>query len=388
MVGRIEFRTAANIIAGEGAAEDIGRVLELLGGPSSLMLVTQKQILDAGLAETHLTELERHGVRVILVDDIGVEPTVENLTQVYERTVKDEVDAITGLGGGSCLDAAKLLSVMRTNDMSLPEMIGIEKVGRPGLPTCLIPTTAGTGSEVTPNAIVTLPDQELKQGVVSRHLLPTLSVVDPALTYTLPKSLTASTGMDAFIHSFESFLSKKANAVSDMFALRSMRLIARSIVTAYQEPDNAMARSDMIYGSMFGGMALTGSGTTAVHALAYPLGGKFKIPHGVANAILLPHVFEFNLGAVGARVSEIASALDIDSGKDWKEDARRILDRIRKWSTELELPTDLSAWGVTRSDLSDLATAASKVTRLLVNNPRQMSVSDIEGIYARLLPNA
>jgi alcohol dehydrogenase class IV len=165
-----------------------------------------------------------------------------------------------------------------------------------------------------------------------------------------------------------------------------MRLISRSLVTAYKEPGNAQARADMMYGSVFGGMALTGSGTTAVHALAYPLGGKFKIAHGVANAILLPHVFEFNLEAVGSRVDEIAEAMEIDTGSDWRERGRTILDRIRGWVSELELPDDLSRWGVSREDLPVLAHAASQVTRLLVNNPRELSVSDIEGIYAKLLP--
>ncbi len=381
-----QFRTARNIISGEGTAAQIGSSLPLLGNPASVLVVTQEAIVDAGLAEAVLQALGQAGVRFTVVDDIGVEPSVENLTRVCERTSSTPVEAVIGIGGGSCLDAAKLISVMRTNDTSLEDMIGTDKVTKPGVPTCLIPTTAGTGSEVTPNAIVTLPEKELKQGVVSSHLLPTVSIVDPELTYSLPRPLTASTGMDAFIHSFESFLSKKANPVSDTFALRSMRLISRSLVTAYKEPGNAQARADMMYGSVFGGMALTGSGTTAVHALAYPLGGKFKIAHGVANAILLPHVFEFNLEAVGSRVDEIAEAMEIDAGSDWRERGRAILDRIRGWVLELELPDDLSRWGVGREDLPVLAHAASQVTRLLVNNPRELSVSDIEEIYAKLLP--
>lgn len=381
-----QFRTARNIISGEGTTAQIGSSLPLLGNPASVLVVTQEAIVDAGLAEAVLHALGQAGVRFTVVDDIGVEPSVENLTRVCERTSSTPVEAVIGIGGGSCLDAAKLISVMRTNDTPLEDMIGTDNVTKSGVPTCLIPTTAGTGSEVTPNAIVTLPEKELKQGVVSSHLLPTVSIVDPELTYSLPRPLTASTGMDAFIHSFESFLSKKANPVSDTFALRSMRLISRSLVTAYKEPGDAQARADMMYGSVFGGMALTGSGTTAVHALAYPLGGKFKIAHGVANAILLPHVFEFNLEAVGSRVDEIAEAMEIDAGSDWRERGRAILDRIRGWVSELELPDDLSRWGVSREDLPVLAHAASQVTRLLVNNPRELSVSDIEEIYAKLLP--
>lgn len=197
---------------------------------------------------------------------------------------------LIGIGGGSVLDGVKLLSVMRTNDSSIRDMLGVNLVTKLGLPTILIPTTSGTGSEVTANAIVTIPEDELKVGVVSEYLLPALAVLDPELTISLPPKLTASTGMDAFTHAFESFISNKANPISDVFAAEAMRMIASSLVDAYENGYSLEARESMLLGSMYGGMALSSSGTAAVHALAYPLGGKFGIPHGVANAMLLPHV--------------------------------------------------------------------------------------------------
>ncbi len=233
-----------------------------------------------------------------MLDNVEIEPTLENIERVFREDVAPHApDALIAIGGGSVLDAAKLFAVMLTNDTPLRDLLGIDKVTHPGKPMVLVPTTSGTGSEVTPNAIVTLPDEELKIGVVSRHLLPTLVILDPLLTLSLPRPITAATGMDAFTHSLESFISTKANPISDAFALESMRLIAGSIVEAWQQPESVRARGDMLLGSMYGGLALTAAGTAAVHALAYPLGGKFQVTHGVANAMLLPHVMAFNLTA-------------------------------------------------------------------------------------------
>ncbi|WP_272943195.1 iron-containing alcohol dehydrogenase [Pseudomonas asplenii] len=291
------------------------------------------------------------------------------------------------IGGGSVLDAAKLFSVLLTNDTPLRSMLGIDNIARAGIPTVLVPTTAGTGSEVTPNAIVTLPDEALKVGAVSRHLLPTLVLLDPLLTLSLPKAITAATGMDAFTHALESFISTKANPVSDGFALESMRLIAGSLVESYEQPDSVRARADMLLGSMYGGLALTAAGTAAVHALAYPLGGQFHVTHGVANAMLLPHVMLFNQDACADRLKRAACVCGIAREEDSAEQAAgKLVAQIVEWTHRLQIPQDLRTFGVEDQHIPELAIAASKVTRLMVNNPKAMSLEDIEAVYRCLLP--
>lgn len=285
------------------------------------------------------------------------------------------------------LDAAKLFAVRLTNEQPLREWLGIDLIKRPGIPLVLVPTTAGTGSEVTPNAIVTLPDEELKVGIVSRHLLPQLVILDAELTFDLPKPITAATGIDAFVHSLESYISTKANPVSDMFAMESMRFIAANLVEAYQNGRSVKAREAMMLGSMYGGLALTAAGTAAVHALAYPLGGMFGITHGVANAMLLPHVMSFNKDAIVGRLANVARALDISShDSDDETAADALLERLTEWTDVVQIPQDLRQFGVSETHLDVLAEAASKVKRLLGNNPKPLSHADIKAIYQRLLP--
>jgi alcohol dehydrogenase class IV len=276
--------------------------------------------------------------------------------------------------------------VLKTNDASIEQLLGTDLVKNPGLPTVLIPTTSGTGSEVTPNAIVTLPEQELKVGIVSRYLLPALVILDPILTLGLPKPITAATGMDAFTHSIESFISNKANPISDMFALESIRLISASIVEAYQNGESVQAREKMLVGSMYGGMALTAAGTAAVHALAYPLGGKYKIPHGVANSMLLPHVMKFNMDAITDRLAQVAEPMGIPTqGYSNSELAEKVVEQIIEWTNVLEIPQDLKSFGVKEEELPEISVSASQVTRLLNNNPKSLSLGDIEAIYRQLL---
>ncbi|CAH2918683.1 MAG: Alcohol dehydrogenase (EC [uncultured Paraburkholderia sp.] len=252
--------------------------------------------------------LANKDIEVLTVRDVQPEPTIENVETVYRDQIAPFApDAVLAIGGGSVLDAAKLFAVRLTNHAPLRDWLGIDLIASPGVPLILVPTTSGTGSEVTPNAIVTLPDEELKVGIVSRHLLPQLVILDATLTLDLPKPITAATGMDAFIHALESYISTKANPVSDMYAMESMRLIGGNLIEAYENGHSLKAREAMLLGSMYGDLALT----AAVHALAYPLGGMFNITHGVANSMLLPHVMEFNLDAIVGRLANVAHALGL-----------------------------------------------------------------------------
>ncbi|WP_339996283.1 iron-containing alcohol dehydrogenase [Priestia aryabhattai] len=382
-----QFQTANHLIAGPNSIEKVGEHLSLLGTEvKSALIITQPSMKRLGFVEKLIHQLSDKGVSAYVNIDVLPEPTVENIEEVFQAISKEQYDVLIGFGGGSVLDATKILSALQTNNQSIRELLGTDLVKNPGTPTILIPTTSGTGSEVTPNAIVTLPDEELKIGIVSKYLLPKLVVLDPVLTLSLPRPITAATGMDAFTHSLESFISNKSNLISDMVALESIRLISSSIIEAYQNGNSVEAREKMLVGSMYGGMALTSAGTAAVHALAYPLGGKFKIPHGVANSMLLPHVMEFNMDAIEDRLFLVAEPMGIKiEGFSKTEVAQKVVNRIVEWTNVLEIPQNLKEYGVKEEDVPELALSASKVTRLLNNNPKEVSLKDMEGIYRKLL---
>ncbi|MFC4324303.1 iron-containing alcohol dehydrogenase [Litchfieldia salsa] len=382
-----QFQTAQNIVAGPNSLQLLGEKLNLLGVEvASALVITQPPMVDLGFVEQIVSQLEANGISVDTNTNILPEPTLENIEQVFEATAGQNYDVLIGIGGGSVLDTTKILSVLKTNDSSVEQLLGTDLVANPGVPTILIPTTSGTGAEVTPNAIVTLPDQELKVGIVSKYLLPTLVFLDPVLTLKLPKPITAATGMDAFTHSLESFISTKANPISDMFALESIRLISSSIVEAYQNGESIEAREKMLVGSMYGGMALTSAGTAAVHALAYPLGGKYKIPHGVANSMLLPHVMKYNMDAITDRLALVAEPMGISvQGLSNSQLAEKVVGKIIEWTNVLEIPQDLKNYGVKEEELPEISVSASQVTRLLNNNPKKLSLADIEAIYRQLL---
>jgi len=372
------FQTAQRIVAGAHTFERIVDHLQPFAGQSAFVLA-QPSMQRQGFLEQLQSALEQLDISFRVSLNIKPEPTVDNIEFVFREMSEGACDFVVGLGGGSVLDAAKLMSVLHTNPLGIRDMLGINKVTAPGLPTVLIPSTSGTGSEVTPNAIVTFPEEEVKIGVVSPYLLPKLVVLDPVLTVGLPPAITAATGMDAFTHALESFISKKANPFSDMLALESIRLISGSIERAYRNGDELEAREAMLLGSMYGGMALTCAGTAAVHAMAYPIGGKFHVAHGVANSMLLPHVMEFNLDAIEAKLTQVASTMGL------APTAEAALRQIREWTRALEIPQDLSTFGVREEHLADLAVAASRVTRLMDNNPKSMTLPDIERIYRKLL---
>ena len=374
------LQTAGKIIIGQQSLSSLQENLNTVG--TSL----QKALILASPSSRRLgyvKEIEKqlHDKNISSFINTGVlpEPTLENIQQIHKEVAANGYDFIIGIGGGSILDAAKILAVLKTNQQSIEEMIGVNQIEHPGIPLILIPTTSGTGAEVSPNAIVTIPEQQLKIGIVSSYLLPDLVILDAELTIDLPKSVTAATGMDAFTHALESYISNKANPISDMFALESIRLISSSIEASFFDGTNIDAREKMLIGSMYGGMALSSAGTAAVHALAYPLGGKFGISHGVANSMLLPHVMRFNKDAIEDRLTTVANKMGLNGG------AEEVIQQIISWTEILEIPQDLKKYGVQAKDIENLANAASKVTRLLDNNPKKLEITDMQKIYANLI---
>ena len=383
------FQTVKHIVHGAGSLATLPDKLSLLDTPvERIALITQPAMEALGVADRVIESLKAKDVDVRIIRGVEPEPTIGNVETVYKEQIEPFApQAILSIGGGSVLDAAKLFAVRLTNDEPLRNWLGTDLVKHPGVPMILVPTTAGTGSEVTPNAIVTLPDESLKVGIVSRHLLPKIVILDAELTLGLPKPITAATGMDAFVHALESYISTKANPISDMYAMESMRLIGANIVDAYENGQSLKAREAMMLGSMYGGLALTAAGTAAVHALAYPLGGMFNVTHGVANAMLLPHVMAFNLDAIEGRLSNVARALDLAATTDSDPvAARKLIDKMVEWTAAVDIPQDLRKFGVSEEHLDALAVAASKVKRLLGNNPKALTLDDMKSIYRRLLP--
>ncbi|MGO4497237.1 iron-containing alcohol dehydrogenase [Paenibacillus sp. 2RAB27] len=381
------FQTSGSIVVGRNVIDQLIPRIKLLGEFRHAVIVTQPSIVALGVIEQVARELKQAGISSRYITEVKPEPTVDNIRSVFSSISAEPVDLLIGIGGGSVLDAAKIFSVLLTNPVDVKNLIGTDLVSQSGIPTVLVPTTSGTGSEVTPNAIVSVPEEELKVGIISRHLLPKLVIIDPVLTIGLPKSITAATGMDAFTHALESYISNKANPISDMFALESIRLIAESLVPAYHNGSDLEARGKMLLGSMYGGMALSAAGTAAVHALAYPLGGKFNISHGVANSMLLPHVMAFNQDAIADQLRKVAGVMGLHVGKmGGKESSDRVIKQIFEWTSEMRIPQNLREFGISEGDVDDLAIAASKVTRLLTNNPKPMDLASIKTVYRKLFP--
>lgn len=382
------FQTTKKIIAGNDSLYRLKEALQTFTQVEKVLIITQDFLVDFDCMNVIKQILKESKIKYDIETSVEQEPTVANIEGIHQKIVKENYDLFIGIGGGSVLDATKMLSVLENNELTLLEMLGTELIPNKGTPMILIPTTSGTGSEVTPNAIITIPEEELKVGIVSRFFLPDLVILDPVLTVTLPASITAATGMDAFTHSFESFISNKANPISDLYAMESMKLIAKSILTAYNQPNDLTARQDMLLASTYGGMALTAAGTAAVHALAYPLGGKFKIPHGEANSMLLPHVTRVNLDVIVERMALIARNIDIlPSGKSYddKQAAEYLILKIEDWTEKLNIPQNLKDFGVEESDIQVLSESAYKVRRLLDNNPKNLSIEEIENIYRELM---
>ena len=373
------------IIAGPGSLSTIQEIPAAYGA-EKVLIITDQGVWNAGLIEKPKTILETAGFRVAVIHDTPPEPAVDQVKTIFQQAKSLEGQMIIGIGGGSAMDVAKLVSVLLTNDVSLEQLLGKTQIAHRGLPTLMVPTTAGTGSEATPNAIVLVPEEEVKIGIVNSKLVPDCVILDPLMTLNLPPAVTAATGMDALAHAIECYTSKKANPFSDTFALKAVGLISNSLRRAYREGQNIDARHDMLLGALFGGMCISTSGTTAVHALAYPLGGKYRMPHGLSNAVLLPHIMQFNLDAVEDRFRDIAVAMGLDvAGLTTRKAAEKMIENLYALNKDLNIPSGIAAQGVTEADLDVLVEAASKVTRLLENNPKPLAKSDMRAIYRRLL---
>ncbi len=368
---------------GIGALENLGPELRRLRAKKAL-LVCDPGIFAAGLHERVIARLREEGLGFEQFTDVELEPSTDNAEMAAETAAQSGADVIIGLGGGSSLDVAKAAAVLVTNDGVIRDYVGVDAIPLPGLPTVLVPTTAGTGSEVSPNAIFTLRDEQIKKGVVSRHLMAAVAIVDPELTLSCPPAATAAAGIDALVHAIESYTSVKATVQTDLYGLEGMRLIAGSLRQAYAEGGDLAAREKMSWGSYLAGVGLANAGVGAVHALAYPVGARLHTTHGLTNGLLLPFVLEANLASAPERYAQAASALGVgDVSGSLDELSAALLGEIRSLLHDIGIPSRLRDAGARREDLEAFADGAVEQTRLLANNPTPLSRAEILEIFER-----
>ncbi|MAY62824.1 MAG: alcohol dehydrogenase [Rhizobiales bacterium] len=376
------FNTSKSIQFGVGALNRLGDLVRAQIG-ERVMLVTDPGMMSTGIVDRALQILAAAGVTVELFKDVEADPPEGVILKAAEQAKAADIAGVVGLGGGSSLDVAKLVSLLALGKESLKDAYGVGNAKGPRLPLILVPTTSGTGSEVTPISIVTTGTNE-KMGVVSPVILPDVALLDPELTYGLPAHVTAATGIDAMVHAIEAFASASANnnPLSRMLATQALTLMGRSILTAVHEGSDTQARSDMLLGSMLAGQAFANSPVAAVHALAYPLGGHFHIPHGLSNALVLPHVLRFNVVTSPQPYAELAPYAFPELSKyEGQERAAAFCDRLAELSRDCGLQPNLRAMNISEDILPKLASDAMNQTRLLVNNPRPVTEADALAIY-------
>ncbi len=336
------------------------------------------------LIETSLDDLSKAGVSIEVYQDILAEPTVSDFKTVLEKARSFRADSVVGIGGGSVLDVAKLVAAFVGSSQQVEDCFGTGFIQGKGLWLACLPTTAGTGSEVSPNAILLDQRDHLKKGIVSPFLIADAAYVDPKLTWTVPAKVTADTGMDALTHCIEAYTNKFAHPAVDIYALKGIQLISANLVKAVKNGQDQEAREALAFGSLYGGLCLGPVNTAAVHALSYPLGGEFHIPHGLSNAILLPSVMKFNAVACVKRYAEVAIAMGCEPGNDDSVTAQRGVDFIYQLAEAVGIPKKLTDLGIPQSAVDGMAKAAMEVQRLLKNNPREVTEKDARDIYNSL----
>lgn len=381
MIPAFAFNTTARIVFGDGASERIADHTAFLG--DRVLLVTDQGLISSGLTDPLIEKLKEAGRTIEIFDGVLADPPRAIVMAATKAANAMNATGVLGIGGGSSLDVAKLAALLSGSGENLDDAWGVGNAKGPRLPLALIPTTAGTGSEVTPISIVTLEDDE-KRGVVSPVILPDMAILDPKLTLGLPPHVTAATGVDAMVHAIEAYTSKSTNnnPVSRALALEALRLLAANIERAVADGGDIEARSAMLLGSMLAGQAFANSPVAAVHALAYPIGGRFHVPHGLSNALVLPHVLAFNAPAAAAAYAELAPHIfPALTGGGTQDLAARFAAELAALTRRLGLQTRLRDVGIGEADLPTMAADAMKQTRLLVNNPRELREADALAIY-------
>ena len=346
-------------------------------------------VIDKNLAKTDLLEkvanvLVPGGIKFTVYDKVEAEPPIELADEGAKIAIKNKCDIVIGIGGGSAMDVAKAIAVLATNKGSAVDYLGLNKVPKQGLPKIMIPTTAGTGSEVTFTAVFLRKNLKKKEGMNSPYLYPELALLDPELTLSLPPVPTAQTGLDALCHAIESYTSVNSSPISEMFSLEAIALIAENLRACVHDGKSIVSRERMLLGSLYAGIGLANAGVTAVHSLSYPLGGKYGVGHGLANTMMLPAVMAFNLPAALEKFTDVAEAMgeNVD-GLPAREAAYLALEAVETLIEDCGIHATLAQFGIKEKDFPALADVALTVARPLENNPRKITKDDMIAIYAQ-----
>jgi alcohol dehydrogenase len=366
---------------GCGAVNDLASLVKQFGG-SKVLLVADPGLEKAGLLDKIIAPLKNNGVKYKLYTDVDPEPGLRLADAGAALAKKAGIDCVIGAGGGSAMDVAKAISILLTNGGKAEDYLGLGKIKKPGVPKIMVPTTAGTGAEVTFTAVFINEKTQSKGGMNGDYLYPEAAVLDPELTVSLPQHVTAATGIDAFTHAIEAFVSTQSHPVSDMYAIEAIDLIAVNLGKAYANGSNIDARTNMLLGSLLGGKALATAGVGLVHAMAYPLGGMFGIPHGLANAVLLPYVVNYNLIGAPEKYAVVAEIMGCDTeGLSVREAARCTVEAIYELNMEVGIPSSLAELDIPADKIDEMAKIALTVTRPVENNPRKPTLEDVMEVY-------
>ena len=379
------FNTTSGIRFGSGmSASSSQEICKILG--SNILFITDKDLMSLKLTEPTLNELKKFSSKVEIFEDVEADPSLKTLLNSIEIGKKMKATGVIGFGGGSSMDVAKLTSLILGSDENIEEVWGVSNAKGPRLPLVLVPTTAGTGSEVTPISIITVGEEE-KKGVSSPIILPDVAILDPDLTIGLPAHTTAATGIDAMVHAIEGYASanKNNNPISKMLSVEALKLLGGSIEKAVFDGSNIEARGNMLIGAMLAGKSFANSPVAAVHALAYPIGGTFHVSHGLSNSLVLPYVLRFNSADNKATkdYAELAPYVfpDINTNQGSQAVCSEFIDRMESLSKKLGLPQKLREVNIPKEACIKMAKDAMKQTRLLVNNPREVTEKDALNIY-------
>lgn len=372
------------VYAGKDAMSKLEGVLKEAGA-TKVALFTDKSIYELGLADGAVEIIKSLGLGVEVCSDLAIEPTYAEVQKTVDWFCESGCDFILAIGGGSVMDASKLVSVLAASEYSVHDLLGDPSLARKQVKTVMVPTTAGTGAEATPNAIVAVPEDELKVGIVSDEMVADVVILEADMIKNLPRSIAAATGLDALCHAIECFTSNKANPMSDTFALEALDLILNNIERACDDPEAMDAKRAMQLASFYAGIAITASGTTAVHALSYPLGGRFHVAHGVSNAILLMPVMHYNEPACRELFAKAYDRCMPGDVATVEEKSAALLERMDEIVKHLDMPENLAALGVEDVDIDSLVASGMEVTRLLVNNMREVTPEAAKAIYEQII---
>lgn len=381
---QFDFHSTRSILMERGGAANLAKRISERGG-KSVLIVTDPGVVSAGLLDRALPQFKEIGLPVQIFSDVQADPPVSVIDDAVKTAQTSKSDYIVGFGGGSSMDVAKLVALLAPGRERLSDVYGVGMAKGPRLPLILVPTTAGTGSEVTTISIVTVSESE-KKGVVSPQLLPDVALLDAELTLGLPSHVTAATGIDAMVHAIEAFTTKRLkNPLSDCLAKEALRLLSGNLHKAVKSGGDVDARENMLLGACLAGMAFTNAPVAGVHALAYPIGARFHVPHGLSNSLMLGPVMRFNLAAAHSMYAELGQIIKPGLQGSTMEQAAELASYLGGLAGELGLPQRLVDVGITLADIDQLAADAMLQTRLLQNSPREITLNDAALLYREAL---